>query len=124
MVKREPGVRVAGVVSVFYDPPPQSLSPSAIDALADYCTGGGPTVECGAPVVRVLPRLEAGNFYTDLNANDVVAADWQDSDNAFTFSANVGHLMQKPGVYTIVVWRDRGDGKLEEKLVELSIFVE
>lgn len=124
MVKREPGFRVAGVVSVFYDPPPQSISPSAIYALASYCTGGGPTAECGAPVVRVLPRLEPGHSYTGLEPNEVVATDWQDSDNAFTFSADVAHLMQRPGVYTVVVWRDRGDGGIEEKLVELSIFVE
>ena len=81
-------------------------------------------MECGAPAMRVLRRLEAGHFYTDLSPNEIVATDWQDSDNAFTFSAEVGHLMQKPGVYTIVVWRDRGDGDLEEKLVELSVFVE
>ena len=124
MVKREPGLRVGGVVSVFYDPPPQPVSPSVINALDSYCTGGGPTADCGAPVVRVLPRLEAGYSYRDLNANEVVATDWQDSDNAFTFSADVAQLMQKPGVYTIVVWRDRGGRDPEEKLVELSIFVE
>ncbi len=124
MVKREPGFKVGGVVSIFFDPPPQSLSPSAINALPSYCTGGGPTAECGAPVVRVLPRLEPGHSYADLDPNEVVAADWQDSDNAFTFSADLVHFMQRPGVYTVVVWRDGDDGGPEEKLVELSVFVE
>ena len=122
--KVEPGIHVGGVVSVFYDPPLQSISPAAINARNSYCTGSGASIECGRPVVRVLPPLEPGQSYTDLVANEVVALEWRDSADAFTFSADVGVLMQKPGIYTIVVWRARSNEPLEEKLVELSILVE
>ncbi|MDE2802513.1 MAG: hypothetical protein OXK21_06510 [Chloroflexota bacterium] len=122
--KAEQGIGIGGVVSVYYDPPPQSMSPARIEALGSYCTGGGATAECGAPVVRVLPTLEPGSFYVNLAPNEVVALDWQETADLFTFSANVGVLMQSPGVYTLVVWRDTGTDPLTEKLVELSVFVE
>ena len=32
--------------------------------------------------------------------------------------------MQRPGVYTVVIWRDSSRGSLSEALVELSLFVE
>ncbi len=32
--------------------------------------------------------------------------------------------MHRPGVYTVVVWRDSSSGWLSEALVELSLFVE
>lgn len=122
--KAEPDIRIGGVVSVYYDPPPQSMSQARIESLDRYCTGGGATAECGAPVVRVLPTLEPGNFYANRARNEVVALEWQETADLFTFSANVGVLMQTPGVYTLVVWRDTGTDPLTEKLVELSVVVE
>ena len=32
--------------------------------------------------------------------------------------------MQKPGVYTVVIWRDSSSGWFSEALVQLSLFVE
>ena len=122
--KEESGVHVGGVVSVYYDPPVSSMSPATIDALDRYCTGSGRSAECGEPVVRILPTLEPGNSYTGLTVNDVVATQWDETEKSFTFSADVGVLMQKPGVYIVVVWRNTTGAPLSEKLVELSVFVE
>ena len=52
-----------------------------------------------------------------------MALSWLETNDKFMFKADVGGLMQTPGVYTVVVWRDTGGVWLEEVLVELSVFV-
>ena len=123
MDKVEGGVQVGGVVSVYYDPPPTPKTPEQIDRLGSYCIGGGFTTSCGDSVARILEPPGAGYYYSDLDHNEVVALSWLETDDNFTFKANVGGLMQRPGVYTVVVWRDTGGGWLEGLLVELSVFV-
>ena len=124
MVKAEPGVRVGGLVTVYYDPPLRPLTPSEIDVLDSYCVGGGVTISCGDPVVRILNPPGEGYYYAELEANEVVANSWVETEEYFGFGVDVGGLMRSPGVYTVVVWRDSGTGRYSERLIELSVFVD
>ena len=124
LAKRETGIAIGGLASIAYDPPPMPKTPSQIDALDSYCLGGGFTTSCGDPVARVLSPPGPGRYYSSLDSNEVIADSWNETADAFSFSANVGRLMQRPGVYTVVVWRDSSSGSLSEGLVELSLFVE
>ena len=124
MTKAEPGIRVGGVVSVYFDPPVRPLTPLQIDTLRSYCVGGGATTDCGDPVVRILDPPGDGYYYSDLDPNEVVAYEWAETEEGFSFGADVGELMSTPGVYTVIVWRDTGGGWFSEVLIELSVFVE
>ena len=124
MDKTEGGVRVGGVVGVYYDPPPTPKTPQQIDSLNSYCTGGGFTTSCGGPVARILDPPRAGYHYTDLDPNEVVVDSWVETDDYFGFEVNVRGLMRLPGVYTVIVWRDTGGSQLKEVLIRLSVFVE
>ena len=125
LVKRETGVAIGAIVRVSFDPPPTPKTPQQIDALHSYCTGGGFTPTCpGSYAARILKPPEAGYYYSNPDSNEVVAHSWNETADAFTFTADVGSLMQRPGVYTVVIWRDTAGGYLSEVLVELSLFVE
>ena len=121
--KVEAGIAIGGVVSIYYDPPPAPVTAAANGALKSYCLGGGPTTECGDPVARILDPPGPGRFYANLRGNEVVAQTWQETPTTFTFAADMGVHLLKPGVYTVVVWRDSGGSWLNEHLVELSVFV-
>ena len=120
--KRAPGIEIAGVVSVYYDPPPEPRSPVEIGALDRYCVGGGFTTECAQPTVRVLAPPGAGRFYPDLGAGEIVASGWRETPLEFELRADLGALAQEPGVYTVQVWRDSGLSTLTEPLLQLSAF--
>ena len=125
LAKRETGVAIGGLVSIFYDPPPTPKTPQQIDALHSYCIGGGFTPTCpDSDAATVLEPPGAGYHYSNLDANEVVANSWTETADAFSFAANVGRLMQRPGVYTVIIWRDNSGGYLSEVLVSLSLFVE
>ena len=121
LMKVEAGISMGGVVSIYYDPLPRPLTPAMIDALDSYCLGGGATTRCGDPVVRILPPLEPGYFYSNLAAGEVVAQTWEDTPSRFTLRADIAGHMQQRGVYTVVIWRDTGGQRLNEQLVELTI---
>ncbi len=120
--KRAPGIELANVVSVYYDPVPEVRTPAEIGALDRYCVGGGFTTECAEPVVRVLAPPGAGRFYPDLGAGEIVASGWRETPLAFELRAELGALAQAPGVYTVQVWRDSGRSTLTEPLLQLSAF--
>ena len=124
LAKRETGVAIGGVVSIYYDPLPTPKTSAQIDRMDSYCVGGGFTTSCGDAVARILDPPGEGRYYSDLDANEVVASSWAETSSRFSFSANIGALMQRPGVYTVAVWRDSGGGWLSEQLVSLSLFVE
>lgn len=119
--KNEDGVTIGRVVSIYFDPIPTPVSAAVNDSLKSYCLGGGSTTNCGEAVIRVLPPPGEGRFYTNLSSNSVVASSWEETQTSFSFTADVGHLMQTRGVYTVVVWRDTGGSRLSERLVELTI---
>ncbi|MXW40077.1 MAG: CAP domain-containing protein [Synechococcus sp. SB0668_bin_15] len=122
--KRETGIDVGGI-SIAYDPPPTPKTPTQIDALNRYCTGGGFTVHCSEfDATTILKPPQPGRYYSNLNANEVVASRWVDSPSHFTMAARMGSLLEKPGVYTVIAWRNDGEERFSEKLVELSLFVE
>lgn len=119
--KRETGVSVGRVVSVYYEPLPTPKTPAQIEVLDSYCVGGGFTTRCGDPVARILKPPGPGRQYANLDANEVVADRWNETDSSFSFTASLGELATKPGVYTISVWRDTGGFLLSEQLVQLSV---
>lgn len=121
LAKREAGVRIGGVVSVYYDPLPTPKTPAQIDRLRSYCVGGGFTTSCGEPVARVLKPPGQGYQYSNLDNNEVVAVSWNETGDTFSFTASPGNLISRPGVYTVTVWRDSGGTLLTEQLVELSV---
>ena len=110
------GVAIHGVVHIYRDPHPEPLSSARVDALDRYCIGGGATSSCPAPVVRVLPP---GSQSADHAPDVVIAREWNETDKALNFSADLGLLAQSPGVYTIVFFRDTGEETPTEKLVAL-----
>lgn len=121
LTKREVGIRVGAVVIIYYDPLPTPKTPAQIDRLHSYCVGGGFTTSCGDSVARVLEPPGEGYFYSNLDANEVVADRWSETGDTFSFTVSLGSLVTKPGVYTVIVWRDSGGGLLTEQLVELSV---
>ena len=121
LAKRETGVRVGSVVAIFYDPLPAPKTPAQIDRLDSYCVGGGFTTSCGDPVARILEPPGQGYFYSNLDANEVVADSWNETGDTFRFTASLRSLATEPGVYTVIVWRDSGGSLLTEQLVELSV---
>ena len=121
LTKREAGIRVGAVVTIYYDPLPTPKTPAQIDRLHSYCVGGGFTTSCGDPVARVLEPPGQGYSYSNLDADEVVADRWSETGDTFSFTASVGSLVTKPGVYTVRVWRDSGGSLYTEQLVELSV---
>ena len=124
VTKNEAGIRIGGLVTVYYDPTPMPVSRELNDSLDSYCIGGGATTNCPDSVIRILDPPGPGRYYASLDSNEVVADSWVESDSSFSFSADVGRLMEEPGVYTVILWRDDGGSYYSESLVELSVFVE
>ena len=123
--KNSPGLDIGQrVVSIYYDPLPVSMTPAQIDALDSYCLGGGATTRCGDPVVRVLPPPGPGRYYAQLDANEVVADIWAEDEDSFQVTAYIGDLVTRPGVYTVVIWKDSGTTRFSERLLALSILPE
>ena len=119
--KHAPGIKIGGLVSVYFDPVPVPMTARQIDALDSYCVGGGQTTRCGDPVIRILDPPPPGSFYSNLDANEVVADAWVETDGSFSFTASVGHLVTYSGVYTVTLWRDYGTNWFDEILVQLIV---
>ncbi len=120
LAKKRAGVDIAPSVAIYYDPPPTPKTPEQINAIRSYCIGGGFSPGCGDPVAQVLEPLPPGWHYTEIDATDVVADQWMETEDSFKFSADLGGLVAKAGVYTVVVWRDSDTGRFSEVLLELS----
>ncbi len=115
-------IEVGNVVTVYYDPPPSPKTPAQIDAIDSYCIGGGFTTACDhEPVARILEPLGPGFYYPTLDPNEVVADSWSQSSTSFEFTASLGSRSTRPGVYTVMVWRDSGGPFLSDFLVALSV---
>ena len=121
VLKNQAGLEIAPSVTLYHDPPPVPMSPEEIRALRSYCIGGGSTTRCGEPVANVLKPLESGQRYTGLEGNEVVADVWDEDEQSLTVIANLGNLAARPGVYTVVVWRESGTTQIEEQLVALTL---
>ena len=104
-------------------PRPKRRSKSTRWIATVLAEGLRPDVEIPSPVS--LTRPASGRYYSNLDANEVVANSWNETTDAFSFSANVGRLMQRPGVYTVIIWRDRfGRLQCPKYSLEMSLFVE
>ena len=122
--KRETGITV-GAVSIVYDPMPTPKTPAQIGMLNRYCTGGGFTANCLDFVAADIVEPPApGYTYPNLDEDEVVASSWVDSPSHFMMTARMGALLGKPGVYTVIVWRDDGGEWFSEQLIGLSLFVD
>ena len=113
-------VKIAPTVAIFYDPTPTPKTPEQIDALDSYCIGGGFSTKCGDPVARVIKPAPPGSYYSNLPGNTVIADEWVETENSFSFRASLRNMMNKSGVYTVMVWRDSDSDRLSEVLLELS----
>ena len=114
-------VNIARVVSIFYDPEPTPKTPAEIEKLKSYCIGGGFSATCGDPVARVIRPAPPGIIYTTLRYNEIIADEWTETEGSFSFSASLGGLVDKPGVYIVQVVRDSDSVEPSEKLLELSV---
>lgn len=88
-------------VSLYYDPLPQPLTPTQLDAPPyDYAYG------LGEDIGTILPPPPPNYFYTDLLPTDVIAMTWiTNTDGSFTIEADISKILEQgKGVYTIVVW--------------------
>ena len=124
LTKKHPGVHVAPSVAIYYDPAPTPKTPEQISSMDSYCVGGGFSPRCVDPVARVLKPLSPGWHYTDLDYTDVVADLWVETADSFSFIANLAAHVTRPGVYTVVVWRESDTGWFSEILLELTAAAE
>ena len=115
------GLSIGEIVSIYYDPLPVPMTPAQIDALDSYCIGGGITTRCSDSVIDMLKPPRPGWNYSGLDANEVVADVWREDEDSFGITANLGNLVAKPGVYTVVLWKDDGTDWLSDLLLELSV---
>ena len=111
-----------GKISVYHDPVPTPKSPSEIERLTSYCTGGGFTDDCDdvGPVAYVLMPPRSRTYYVGLDPEDVVAGVWHKlGDDSVEIEADLDQLVDRPGVYTIIVWSASEDRR---PLSQYSIF--
>ena len=116
------GGHAIGNIAVYYDPSPTPKSPSEIELLTSYCTGGGFTDDCGdvRPIAFVLKPPPPSSSYGDLKPDRVVARMWNElGDGSVEIEACLGPLADRPGVYTVVVWSASEDSR---RLSQYSIF--
>jgi len=109
--KRESGVRVHRTIDVYYTPPNAPLTASQIEFLnSGACIGGVGFIEtCGERLAGIIPPAPAGSSYSNLGAIYVEADRWDENTSSFRFTASLGNRATKPGVYTVVVFRDNSD---------------
>lgn len=111
-----------GNVVVFFDPTPTPKEPGEIELLTSYCTGGGFTDECDdvGPAAVVLKPPPPGSRYVDLAPGRIVANVWSEQvGGSVEIEADLGSLVDKPGVYIVVIWSESEDPRV---LSEYSIF--
>ena len=107
---------------MYYDPSPTPKLPSEITLLTSYCTGGGFTDDCDDvdPIAIVLKPPPSGSHYVGLEPEYVVARSWTElEDGSVDIEADLGSLVDRPGVYTIVVFSAPEDSR---RLSQYSIF--
>ena len=121
LFKKHADVDIADIVGIYYDPLPIPRTAELIDEVVNYCTGKGFSADCDNPVARVLKPPGPGRQYANLDANEVVADEWRETEDSFSFSVSLGELANEPGVYTVAVWRDSNTTRLTDRLLELSV---
>jgi hypothetical protein len=113
---------VIGNIAVYYDPTPKPRAPSEIELLTSYCTGGGFTDACDdvGPIAIVLKPPPPGSSYVGLEPEYVVARSWNEhEDGSVEIEAELNSLVDRSGVYTVVVWSASEDSR---RLSQYSIF--
>lgn len=112
---------IGEIVSIYYDPPPQSRSAEELNRTSpnSYCLGGGYSNRCPNSLARILEPLPEGWHYDSLKPSEVIAREWTKSGSRIRVVAELGSLVSDPGVYTIVLW----DGDLDNVIFERSIWV-
>ena len=118
LAKQEAGVRIHRTINVYYTPPNAPLTPSQIDRLnGGACINGVGFIErCGGPIAHIIEPAGPNASYSNLSPSYVVANRWNETSGAFSFTAPLGSRATKPGIYTVVVFRDNDD-----VLIKLSV---
>ncbi len=104
-----------GHIAMYYDPPPTPKSPAEIDLLTSYCTGGGFTDDCDdvGPIAVVLKPPTSRSYYSSLDPEDIVALTWNErSDGSIDIEADLHSLVDRPGVYVIIVQSSLDDRRI------------
>ncbi len=120
----EPDIRLHDAAVVHWEPLPQQRSTDSIEELESYCVGGDFSEECGEPVAVILPPAPAGQHYTGLDPDYVVADHWLATSNRIEIEADLGELAEAPGMYTVTLLRDTGSTFSAEPLLQLTVPVE
>ncbi len=107
-------------IHVHFEEPPVARAGEDIEQLTRYCVGGGFTEECGIPIVQIVPPPKPGSRYLNLPENVIVADSWIVSGGDIEIAANLGQFAQQPGVYTVSMFEDAGDGTGGNLLLQLS----
>jgi hypothetical protein len=112
-------------IGVFYDPPPAPLTDEEREPLTGYCIGGG--INCDLTqeervVAWIVEPPEPGFYYKELRSNQFVASVWNQTDDTLEVVANLEDAVEKPGVYTVVVWGTHKATGESTDLIELSVF--
>ncbi|GEM_PF-6062031 len=102
-------------IDIYYDPPPTPQGHAQLLAQPHSYSVGTTT----RPIVQVIAPAPAGSFYVDLPANAVIATAWSGTGGAFQVTASVASKVSQPGVYTLLLWTDRG----KFPLTTVSLFV-
>ncbi|MFQ5761543.1 MAG: CAP domain-containing protein [Candidatus Bathyarchaeia archaeon] len=105
-------------VELYYDPPPQPLSPEQL-AASPY----NYTYSLGTWTGSIISPPPPGYYYTNLTADFVQATKWTMSDDGFfAVEADVGPLLKwEKGVYTVVIWATVNDESID--VTNYSIFI-
>ncbi len=88
-------------ISIAYDPPSQKLTNTQLTSDPAYTDGYSP----GERLNFVLSPPPAGQQYSDLPSNAIIAEKWEVNNlNQFSIQANISAALSKgKGVYTIVI---------------------
>ena len=126
VTKNEAGIRIGGLVTVYYDPTPMPVSRELNDSLDSYCIGGGATTNCPDSVIRILDPPGPGRFLFKLwIAMKSLQIRGVESDQFVQFFRGRWTSHGRTWCVHGNLWRDDGGSYYSESLVELSmVFVE
>ncbi len=118
------GVAIFPTIQVHYEPVPEPRTGAEIETLKTYCVGGGFSESCGEPLVQILPPAQPGSRYLNLPDNVVVADSWVESGGDLEITADLAEFATEPGIYTVTLFEDAGNGQSSGILLQLSAVLE
>ena len=115
-------VAIFPTLIIHHEPLPTEKTGEEIGQFMSYCVGGGFTDECGLPILEILPPPQPGTRYLNLPEHLIVADSWVVSGGDIEITADLGSFVSEPGVYTVSMFEDAGNGARGKLLIQLSSF--